>query len=189
MLFPRFTFILLTIFILPLVLLGQEASVDEDSIYTDPDIYPTYKEGELSLFLYIENMLFLNLRQDQIDQIITNRGYASIVRFLVLKNGTIKDVKLDEFSNDFYLTSEIEFIFNRMPAWNPGMIDSMPVITKVYMHVDIENNNGNLEVAYRPVFPESVVLSNKKFKKKNTLWALVGVAAVIGLFYMLIKLK
>lgn len=160
--------------------------MNPDSAYLFVDIDPAYPGGDNEFFLMLQENLHFSANSSQMSNVTLN-GYFSIVSFIIEKDGSVSNIKKDTRSQDFYLIDEITAALYNMPAWTPGRINDTIVRTEVFVRIELVSNNQTIEAVYYPLFPESQVLGNKKFNKKNTKWALLAALGVIGLFFLLIN--
>lgn len=66
---------------------------------------------------------------------ISARGSAKahrgkvVVSFIINKNGSVSDLKIEQSANDSYLDQEALRVMMRMPKWKPGLENDKPCRT------------------------------------------------------------
>lgn len=158
-----------------------------DSLYTNPEVIPRYPTGDVGFYEELTNQLSPLLSPFAMDQLAPN-GYRAIIGFVVNTDGVIDSVFHDNRSTHFFLQDQIHRAYRQTQPWQPGRVDGEPVATLVYMEFILTGSDPVWQLYFQPLFPQSAVLANTRFDKKWTKWAILGVIATVGLFYLLISL-
>lgn len=109
----------------------------DTKVYTVVEQMPSYPGGEAEMHRFI----FSNLR---IPQIPIEEGIQSsvVVRFVVDRNGEIKDVQpASERYKGLILTDSLSAVIRRMPKWIPGKQNgiNVDVYFTLPLHVNFRN--------------------------------------------------
>lgn len=116
------------------ILMGSMVSLakDEknDSVYCAVDELPTFKGGEKK---YME-WLGSNIQYPKAAQAAGAEGRA-IVQFVVNKNGSISDVKIQKSTGNEELDNEAMRVVGASPKFKPGKMNGKVVRTKMMLPI------------------------------------------------------
>lgn len=166
---------------------GQPVQSKYDTLYVFTDVQPQYTGGDMQFYIDLGNLLTVSVNET-FRLRIERDGYQAVLGFVVNKQGAVDSLFHDRLGRDAWLDREIAQAFSEMEQWQPGRVNNNPVNTLVYIELILHATTGSITAVYQPIYPNSYVLADKHFDKKWTKWAILGVVAVIGLFYLLSRL-
>lgn len=102
----------------------EKSHVDNSgtTVYTNPEVLPTYEGGENAMAKYLKN----NLKYPSEG---TMEGTV-LVTFVVDEEGMVRDAEVESGPEDPTLHAEALRVVNSMPKWTPGKEGGKPVRTK-----------------------------------------------------------
>ena len=180
--------IVVILLLIPLICFGQQNdTIPRDSIYTKVDTPPSFPTGDYDMFDYIERRYTIDVPTVYQNRVAQN-GYYTIVKFIVDKNGKIHDLQEDSRSKDFYLVDYLQQIFYNMPTWKPGKVKGAAVNTLVYLELDFRYVDGDIDIRYHTLYPDSLVWTKHKMSKKQKMWGVLAAAGLIVAFILVMGL-
>ena len=113
------------------VIAQEKTPSQEEIVYSNPDIYPTFEGGMDKFFKFFSK----NYRIPNRYKGIGNLG----ITFIVEKDGSISDIKvIKDLGNG--TAAEAIRVMKLSPKWIPGKYDGKPVRTLFYMPAKIGHN-------------------------------------------------
>lgn len=168
-------------------LLSSTYAFGQDSLYINPTVKPTYPTGDIGFYEDLTNQISQQLDPYLMRQMAPG-GYQAIIGFVVNPKGIIDSVFHDNRSTHYFLDTQLGRAFRQTQPWQPGIDHGDTVSTLIFMEFYLTGSDPVWHLAYQPLYPNSVILANRKFDKKWTKWAILGVIATVGLFYLLMQL-
>lgn len=110
-------------------------AITSDSIYTLVEKMPQFPGGEMKMFELIRE----NLTFDR-DSFLEDLAFSAVVRFVVTKNGEIKNVQAIKRKPNSTLARALVKVVEKMPLWEPGIHKGKPVDT--YSYIPLHINPG-----------------------------------------------
>ena len=107
-------------------------------------VYSQTSDDDPILYIYVDELPRLNyeggLRQYINDNIqwpnqLSGEGYV-LISFVVQTNGKIKDLKNEKSLCPPHCFEEVKRIFESIPDWKPGKLDSKEVDVKLYLPIE-----------------------------------------------------
>lgn len=105
---------------LPLIGLAQN-NVEENSMFSTPEVYPEYPGGEEKLIEY----LYSNYHLPDIDEeLIVNK--LAVISFMIDEDGDICEIKIRRSFGIASMDNEFIRLIESMPKWKPGTFLGKP---------------------------------------------------------------
>ena len=108
---------------------SNDAVVEDNKIYDVVDVAPEYPGGDAARVRYINRSLKYPKKAKDSEI----KGTV-LMRFVVEKDSTITNVEVERGRHKL-LDEEATRLLEAMPKWSPGMINGVPVRTRVKMPI------------------------------------------------------
>lgn len=121
-------------FILFYLLFAISSFSQEKEAITNPDVMPEYPGGPSEMMKFISGNL--KYPETEIRENKGSFGCKTIIEFTVDKNGKVKNVFVARSCVGCNACdTEAIKVFEKMPAWKPGLLNNKPVDVKMGMPV------------------------------------------------------
>lgn len=104
------------------IVLGQEVGEESDSIYSTPQVLPTFPDGTRGLMLFLQQNI--KYPKQAIQDSIQGRV---ICQFVIDKEGNVTQQRVVKSSSSELLDAEAIRVVSSMPKWIPGQHKGNPV--------------------------------------------------------------
>lgn len=114
--------LLFLMLLLPLMVVAQEAGVNNDSVYLVVESMPEFQGGQAAMFNYIRKKLQYPKEAEE------NHFQGRVLcQFVIAEDGKVTDVEVINSSGFFSLDAEAVRVIQSMPQWVPGQNGGKPV--------------------------------------------------------------